>query len=146
MLSHNIIKKALKCKKSYSFIHQYKKREIHACIIGSGPAGYYAADELLKTQIKDLKIHMFEKLPTPFGLVRYGVAPDHPEVKYVESNFTEISKLPNFNFYGNVKVGKDISIDELKSLYNIIIVATGADDDRTLGIPGENLEGVHSAR
>ena len=121
-------------------------REIHVAIVGSGPAGFYAADELFRSTLKDLRVDMYEKLPTPYGLVRSGVAPDHPEVKAVESVFHSLAEVPNFNFVGNVQVGRDVTMDELKSAYEVIILAYGAEDDRKLGIPGENLEGVHSAR
>jgi len=121
-------------------------RKLHVAIVGSGPAGFYAADELFRSSLKDVKVDMYEKLPTPYGLVRSGVAPDHPEVKAVEAVFHALAQYPNFNFVGNVQVGKHITIDELKEAYQIIILAYGAEDYRKLGIPGEDLQGVHSAR
>lgn len=121
-------------------------RGIHVAIVGSGPAGFYAADELFRSTLKHVKVDMYEKLPTPYGLVRSGVAPDHPEVKAVETVFHALAQAPNFNFVGNVQVGKDVTIEELKKAYQVIILAYGAEDDRKLGIPGEDLQGVHSAR
>lgn len=122
------------------------RRKVHVAVVGSGPAGFYAADELLRSSLKDVKIDMFERLPTPYGLVRYGVAPDHPEVKAVEKVFHQLAQLPGFNFIGNVNIGRDLSINELKDHYQIVILAYGAEDDRKLGIKGENLKGVYSAR
>lgn len=123
-----------------------KSRNLHAAIIGSGPAGFYAADELFRCALKDVKVDMYEKLPTPYGLVRYGVAPDHPEVKAVEHIFHNLALRNDFNFVGNVTVGRDVSVEELKKAYDVVILAYGAEHDRKLGIPGENLKGVHSAR
>jgi adrenodoxin-NADP+ reductase len=115
-------------------------------IVGSGPAGFYTADELFRSGLRDVKIDMYEKLPTPYGLVRSGVAPDHPEVKIVENVFKTVASSPSFNFVGNVTIGKDLSIDELKANYQVIVLAYGAESDKKLGIPGESLKGVHSAR
>jgi adrenodoxin-NADP+ reductase len=122
------------------------KRNLHVAIVGSGPAGFYTADELFRSKLTDVKVDMYERLPTPYGLVRNGVAPDHPEVKAVESVFHSLALSPSFNFIGNVTVGQDISINELKEHYEVVILAYGAEDDKKLGIPGEDLKGVHSAR
>lgn len=127
-------------------ISRLLKRDINVAIVGSGPAGYYALDELLKLNITSLNAHIFDKSPNPFGLVRSGVAPDHPEVKAVESQFTELSKRDNVEFFGNVHVGKDITVEELMKMYNVVVFAYGACKDRKLGISGEDLKGVHSAR
>ncbi|KAF6776943.1 NADPH:adrenodoxin oxidoreductase [Paragonimus kellicotti] len=89
---------------------------------------------------------MFEKLPAPFGLIRYGVAPDHPDVKNVINTFTEVARSPRFNFVGNVTVGKDLRLHELQRAYCAVILAYGASVDRRLKIPGEDLEGVLSAK
>lgn len=89
---------------------------------------------------------MYERLPIPFGLVRYGVAPDHPEVKNCQERFEEVAALPNFNFIGNINVGVDISLKDMKPHYDAILFAYGASKDRELGIPGEDLDGVMSAR
>ncbi|XP_067860458.1 NADPH:adrenodoxin oxidoreductase, mitochondrial isoform X2 [Heptranchias perlo] len=119
--------------------------ELKVCIIGSGPAGFYTAQHLLKYH-KSAIVDIYEKLPVPFGLVRFGVAPDHPEVKNVINTFTQTAHHDRCSFYGNVTVGKDISIQELKQAYHALILAYGAEANRILGIPGENLQGVYSAR
>ncbi|XP_002730940.1 NADPH:adrenodoxin oxidoreductase, mitochondrial-like [Saccoglossus kowalevskii] len=117
----------------------------HVCIVGSGPAGFYTAQQLLKHH-KTVHVDIYDKLPVPFGLVRFGVAPDHPEVKNCINQFTKTAKNDRFAFIGNVTVGKDITVKKLKKSYDAIIMCYGADDDRILGIPGENLHGVLSAR
>lgn len=122
------------------------RRKLHAAVVGAGPAGFYAADELFKSILANVKVDMYERLPVPYGLVRNGVAPDHPEVKAVEAVFHTLALSPHFNFIGNVNVGKDISIEELKKHYDIVILAYGAEGDKKLGIPGEDLKGVYSAR
>lgn len=122
------------------------RRKLHAAVVGAGPAGFYAADELFKSALANVKVDMYERLPVPYGLVRNGVAPDHPEVKAVESVFHTLALSPHFNFIGNVNVGKDLSIEELQKHYDIVILAYGADGDKKLGIPGEDLKGVYSAR
>ena len=122
------------------------RRKLHVAVVGAGPAGFYAADELFKSALANVKVDMFERLPTPYGLVRNGVAPDHPEVKAVESVFHDLALSPHFNFIGNVTIGKDLSIEELQNHYDLVVLAYGAEDDKKLGIPGEHLKGVHSAR
>lgn len=117
----------------------------HVCIVGSGPAGFYTAQQLLKGN-KDICVDIFEKLPVPFGLVRYGVAPDHPEVKNVINTFTQTANNNRCRFIGNVTVGKDISLAELMRHYTAVVLSYGADNDRKLGIPGEDLSNVLSAR
>ena len=114
-------------------------------IVGSGPSGFYAAESLLNGE-SGFSVDMFEKLPVPFGLVRSGVAPDHPKLKSVISQYEEVAMRPGFRFFGNVDVGKDVGIDELNQAYSAVIIATGAQADRALGIPGEQLNGSHSAR
>nr|XP_014345306.1 PREDICTED: NADPH:adrenodoxin oxidoreductase, mitochondrial isoform X1 [Latimeria chalumnae] len=115
------------------------------CIIGSGPAGFYTAQYLLKHH-RLAEVDMYEKLPVPFGLVRFGVAPDHPEVKNVINNFTQTAHNDRFSFYGNVTIGKDVTVEDLKQAYHAVILSYGAEDNRTLGIPGEELPGVYSAK
>nr|XP_032823223.1 NADPH:adrenodoxin oxidoreductase, mitochondrial [Petromyzon marinus] len=117
----------------------------HVCIVGSGPAGFYTAQHLLKHQ-QAVRVDMFERLPVPFGLVRFGVAPDHPEVKNVINTFTQTARSERFRFLGNVTVGRDVSVEELRHAYHAIVLSYGAEDDRALGIPGEDLRGVYSAR
>ncbi|XP_062930275.1 NADPH:adrenodoxin oxidoreductase, mitochondrial isoform X2 [Mobula hypostoma] len=119
--------------------------EIKVCVIGSGPAGFYTAQHLLKHH-KSTVVDIYEKLPIPFGLVRFGVAPDHPEVKNVINVFTQTAHLSRCSFYGNVTVGKDVSIEELKQAYHVLVLSYGAETNRILGIPGENLPGVYSGR
>ena len=115
-------------------------------IIGSGPAGFYTASRVLKHAPSPVKIDMYERLPIPYGLVRYGVAPDHPEVKNCQERFDEIASSPGFEFVGNVEVGKDVSLDVLRRHYDAILFTYGAAVDRVLGIEGEDLKGVWSAR
>ncbi|CAL8075648.1 unnamed protein product [Calicophoron daubneyi] len=115
------------------------------CVVGSGPSAFYFTQHVLKNH-GFVSVDMFEKLPAPFGLVRYGVAPDHPEVKNVINTFTEVAKNPRFNFFGNVTVGKDIRLHELQRAYAAVVLAYGASTDRRLGVPGEDIPGVLSAR
>jgi ferredoxin/flavodoxin---NADP+ reductase len=116
---------------------------LRAAIIGSGPAGFYAADHLLKRE--GVEVDMFDRLPTPYGLVRGGVAPDHPKLKSVIRVYAKTAALPGFRFFGGVHVGRDISADELAERYHAVIYAYGAETDRHLGIPGEDLPGSHAA-
>ena len=114
---------------------------IHIAIIGSGPAGCYLADHLLRL-IPEAAIDIVEQLPVPFGLIRYGVAPDHQSTKAVARVFDRVLARDRVSFFGNVCVGRDVSLDELTSLYDAVVLATGAERDRKLGIPGEDLPGV----
>jgi len=113
----------------------------HIAIIGSGPAGCYLADHLLRL-IPDAAIDVIEQLPVPFGLIRYGVAPDHQSTKAVARVFDRALSRDGVSFFGNVSVGRDVSLDELMSLYDAVVLASGAQRDRRLGIPGEDLPGV----
>ncbi|XP_013918132.1 PREDICTED: NADPH:adrenodoxin oxidoreductase, mitochondrial-like [Thamnophis sirtalis] len=115
------------------------------CIVGSGPAGFYTAQHLLKHH-KQTQVDIYEKLPVPFGLVRFGVAPDHPEVKNVINTFTQTAHSDRCSFAGNVTVGRDVTVEELQKAYHAVVLSYGAEDNRTLGIPGEDLEGVYTAR
>jgi ferredoxin/flavodoxin---NADP+ reductase len=117
---------------------------LHIAIIGSGPAGFYAADALQKAA-PGIAIDLYERLPTPFGLVRGGVAPDHPRIKSVSRVFERIASQPGFRFLGNVHVGRDIAHDDLRRHYDAVIYSVGAETDRRLNLPGESLGGVHSA-
>ena len=114
----------------------------HVAIIGSGPAGYYSAEALAKQLGEDVRIDMIDRMPVPYGLIRFGVAPDHQSIKAVYKRYEKVALADNVRFVGNVCVGRDVSIDELKTLYDAIILATGAPDDRPLGIPGDDLPGV----
>ncbi|XP_069808548.1 NADPH:adrenodoxin oxidoreductase, mitochondrial isoform X2 [Dendropsophus ebraccatus] len=115
------------------------------CIVGSGPAGFYTAQHLLKHN-KQAVVDIYEKLPVPFGLVRFGVAPDHPEVKNVINTFTQTAHSERCNFLGNVTVGRDVTVEELQGAYHAVVLSYGAEEKRELGIPGEQLQGVYSAR
>ena len=114
-------------------------------IIGSGPAGFYAAGELFRQKSWEIKVDMFERLPTPFGLVRGGVAPDHQKIKSVTKIYTRIAENENFRFFGNVEFGRDIFQADLLDYYDAVIYSVGSPADRALGIPGEDLSGSHSA-
>ena len=114
-------------------------------VIGSGPAGFYAAGELFRQQSWEIKVDMFERLPTPFGLVRGGVAPDHQKIKSVQKIYSRIAENENFRFFGNVEFGRDIFQADLLEHYDAVIYSVGSHADRALGIPGENLSGSHSA-
>ncbi|KAH8705651.1 putative NADPH-adrenodoxin reductase Arh1 [Talaromyces proteolyticus] len=121
-------------------------RPFRVAVIGSGPAGFYATYRLL-SKVDDAVVDMYEQLPVPFGLVRYGVAPDHPEVKNCEEKFTEVAASPRFNFIGNVSVGSQLPFESLKAHYDAILFSYGASQDRELGIPGEDAcKNVLSAR
>ena len=116
-------------------------------IVGAGPAGYFTAQAFQKAQKDDLSfaIDMIERLPTPWGLVRSGVAPDHPKIKTVSKVFEKIAKEPNFRLFANVELGKDISLKDLRDQYDVVVLATGASRGRKLGIPGEELKNSLSA-
>ncbi len=113
-------------------------------IVGAGPAGYFTAQAFQKAQTEELSfsIDMIERLPTPWGLVRSGVAPDHPKIKTVSKVFEKIAKVPNFRLFANVELGKDISLKDLRNQYDAVVLATGASKGRKLGIPGEELSNV----
>src|SRR5881398_1427440 len=113
-------------------------------IVGSGPAGFYAAAALLDSDVP-VDVDMIERLPTPWGLVRLGVAPDHPKLKTVSRAFERIADKPGFRFLGNVEIGRDLHHEDLVRLYDAVVYAVGAQTDRRLGIPGEDLPGSWSA-
>jgi ferredoxin/flavodoxin---NADP+ reductase len=117
---------------------------IRVAVVGSGPAGFYAAGALLDAEAP-IEVDMIERLPTPWGLVRLGVAPDHPKLKSVSKAFERIALKPGFRFFGNVEVGRDLTHADLRQLYDAVIYAFGAKTDRRLGIPGEDLPGSWSA-
>jgi ferredoxin--NADP+ reductase len=116
-------------------------------IVGAGPAGYFAAQALQNLQNDDRKfeIDMIERLPTPWGLVRSGVAPDHPKIKTVSKVFEKIATTEGFQLFCNVELGKDLTLTELTNLYDAVVIATGTSRGRKLGIPGEELRGSLSA-
>jgi ferredoxin/flavodoxin---NADP+ reductase len=117
---------------------------LRVAVVGSGPAGFYAAGALLSSDVP-AEVDMIERLPTPWGLVRLGVAPDHPNIKAVSRAFEKIAAQPGFRFLGNVEVGRDVTHEELMKLYDAVVYAVGAQTDRRLGIPGEDLPGSWAA-
>jgi ferredoxin--NADP+ reductase len=114
-------------------------------IVGAGPAGWYTAEHLLRQERLVVDVDMFERVPAPFGLVRFGVAPDHQKIKAVTAVFERVAAHPRFRFFGGVEVGRDISVEDLRRHYHQIVYATGAQTDRRLSIPGEDLPGSHAA-
>ncbi len=118
---------------------------LRVAIVGSGPAGFYAAGHLLSAKEVTAEVDMFDLLPTPFGLVRAGVAPDHPKIKSVTRVYEKTAAKPSFRFFGNVRVGEDVTHAELKERYHAVIYAVGAQTDRSMGIPGEDLPGSWAA-
>src|SRR6476659_9423087 len=117
---------------------------LRVAVVGSGPAGFYAAGALLDADLA-VEVDMIERLPTPWGLVRLGGAPDHQKLKTVSRAFERVALKPGFRFFGNVEVGRDLSHGDLTRLYDAVIYAFGAQTDRRLGIPGEDLRGSWSA-
>jgi ferredoxin/flavodoxin---NADP+ reductase len=120
-------------------------RPLRVAVVGSGPAAFYAAGHLLASEDPRAEVDMIERLPTPWGLVRLGVAPDHPQLKTVSRAFEKIAARPGFRFLGNVEVGRDVSHEELAARYDAVIYAVGSQTDRRLGIPGEDLPGSWAA-
>jgi ferredoxin/flavodoxin---NADP+ reductase len=120
-------------------------RALRVAVAGSGPAAFYAAGALLASDDPLVEVDMIERLPTPWGLVRLGVAPDHPQLKTVSRAFEKIAARPGFRFLGNVEVGRDVTADELASLYDAVLYAVGSQTDRRLGIQGEDLPGSWAA-
>jgi ferredoxin/flavodoxin---NADP+ reductase len=120
------------------------ERPLRVAVVGSGPAGFYAAGHLLSSDVP-VEVDMIERLPTPWGLVRLGVAPDHPNIKAVSRVYEKIATQPGFRFLGNVEVGRDLEHDDLRRLYDAVVYSVGAQTDRRLGIPGEDLPGSWAA-
>jgi ferredoxin--NADP+ reductase len=121
-----------------------REKPARVAVVGSGPSGFYAAEALQGAE-QEIIVDMFDRLPAPFGLVRYGVAPDHPKIKNVTRRYEKTALNPSFSFIGNVDVGVDVSVEELRQFYDAIIFTSGAQTDRKLGIPGEDLIGSHPA-
>ncbi|WIM67414.1 FAD-dependent oxidoreductase [Corynebacterium breve] len=117
---------------------------LRVAVVGSGPAGIYASDLLVKSGV-EVSIDLFERMPAPFGLIRYGVAPDHPRIKGIIKSLHNVLDKPEIRLIGNVDIGKDITVDELRDYYDAIIFATGATADKYLPIPGHELEGHFGA-
>jgi len=116
---------------------------LRVAIVGSGPSGFYAAEALLKSS--SVEVDMLERLPVPYGLVRYGVAPDHPKLKLPAMAYARTAAMPGFRFVGGVTVGRDVSVSELQDAYHAVVFCAGAETDRELGIPGEELPGSYAA-
>lgn len=119
-------------------------RPLRVAVIGSGPAGIYASDLLMKSD-RDVRVDLFERMPAPFGLIRYGVAPDHPRIKGIVNALYKVMEKPELRLLGNVDVGKDVTVSELQQFYDAVVFATGATADRDLNIPGIDLEGSYGA-
>ena len=118
---------------------------LRVAIVGSGPAGFYAAGQLLSSTDPVIRVDVFDRLMTPWGLVRFGVAPDHPKIKSVTRVFEKTARMPGFAFHGNVEVGSDVTHEELAAAYHAVLYAVGTPGDRRLGIDGEDLPGSESA-
>lgn len=118
---------------------------VRVAVVGSGPAGFYAAGQLLAHADAPIAVDVYDRLATPWGLVRAGVAPDHPKIKLVTRVFERTARRAGFRFLGNVEVGRDVTHEELASVYHAVLYAVGAASDRRLGIPGEQLPGSHAA-
>jgi len=114
----------------------------HFAVVGSGPAGFYTAEALEKAYGEQARIDVLDRYPVPYGLIRFGVAPDHQSLKAVSKRYDKVAESAGVDFIGNVSVGRDVSVAELLDLYDAVILATGAPHDRKLGIPGEDLPGV----
>jgi NADPH-dependent glutamate synthase beta subunit-like oxidoreductase len=114
----------------------------HVAVIGSGPAGYYSAEALQKSLGGAIRIDIIDRLPVPYGLIRSGVAPDHQSIKAVYRRYEKVALTDNVRFVGNVELGRDVLVDELRELYDAVVLATGAPNDRRLAIPGSDLPGV----
>jgi ferredoxin--NADP+ reductase len=118
---------------------------LKVAVVGSGPAGFYAADALLKSEDPTVEVDLIDRLPTPWGLVRLGVAPDHENIKAVSRAFEKTAAKPGFRFFGNVEVGSTVSHEDLLRVYDAVVYTVGAQTDRRLGIPGEDLPGSWAA-
>jgi ferredoxin--NADP+ reductase len=117
---------------------------LRLAVIGAGPSGFYVAEHLLKQQDLTIELDMIERLPTPYGLVRGGVAPDHQKIKAVAHAYDKTAANPRFRYYGNVEFGAHVKLDALQRFYHQIVFTTGAQAERRMGIPGEDLVGSHA--
>ena len=117
---------------------------LRVAVVGSGPAGIYASDLLVKSDV-DVHVDLFERMPAPFGLIRYGVAPDHPRIKGIVKSLHNVLDKPEIRLLANVDVGNDITVEELQEYYDAVVFATGATADRDLNVPGAELEGHYGA-
>jgi ferredoxin--NADP+ reductase len=118
---------------------------LRVAVIGAGPAGFFLTEKLLAQTDRPVAVDLFERLPVPYGLVRFGVAPDHEKIKLVTRAFDKVAGRPGFRYFGNVDVGVHLSVAELRTHYHAVVFTTGAQSDRRMGIPGEDLAGSHAA-
>ncbi|MGC6487373.1 MAG: FAD-dependent oxidoreductase [Planctomycetota bacterium] len=121
------------------------RSEYRVAVVGSGPAAFYAAEALFKSDIAGARVDLFDRLPAPFGLVRGGVAPDHQKIKGVTRVYDKIAANDGFRFFGNVKLGRDLTVDDLATRYHHVVYAFGCESDNRLGLDGEDLDGVYAA-
>ncbi|WP_293954291.1 FAD-dependent oxidoreductase [uncultured Corynebacterium sp.] len=118
---------------------------LRVAVIGAGPAGIYASDLLIRNEEREIYVDLFEQMPAPFGLIRYGVAPDHPRIKGIVKSLHKVLDKPHLRLLGNITVGKDITVEELREYYDAVVFSTGAVRDRELNIPGVDAEGSFGA-
>src|SRR5215510_12146201 len=118
---------------------------LRVAIIGAGPTGFYATDQLFRQPELVVDVDLYDRVPTPYGLVRAGVAPDHQKIKAVTVAFDKVAAHPRFRFFGGVELGRHLSVDDLRAHYHMIVYSTGAQTDRRMGIPGEDLKNSHAA-
>src|SRR2546421_3197904 len=133
------------CPRSYTMAGMATSRPFRVAVIGSGPAGFYATTQLLASTDPEFEVDLFDRLPTPFGLVRAGVAPDHPKIKAVTKAFDKTAEHERFRFAGGVELGADVSREDLRSHYHAVVYAVGTATDRQMGVAGEDLRGSHAA-
>jgi ferredoxin--NADP+ reductase len=122
-----------------------KDNPLRVAVVGCGPSGFYVTQTLLTQKDLAVRIDMFDRLPSPYGLVRYGVAPDHQKMKAVTKVYAKVASDPSVRWFGSVEFGRDVTLEEMKARYHMIAFTTGAQTDRRLGIPGEDLAGSHPA-
>ena len=118
---------------------------LKVAVIGAGPAGIYASDILVKKTGGNVEIDLIEQMPAPFGLIRYGVAPDHPRIKGIVNSLHRVLETEQIRLISNVHIGRDLTVAQLQEHYDAVVFATGAVGDRNLDVPGADLEGVHGA-
>lgn len=118
---------------------------LRVAVIGAGPAGIYASDLLIRNEEREVFVDLFEQMPAPFGLIRYGVAPDHPRIKGIVKSLHNVLDKPRLRLLGNIEIGKDITVEELRDYYDAVVFSTGAVADRDLNIPGIEAEGSFGA-
>jgi ferredoxin--NADP+ reductase len=118
---------------------------LRVAVVGAGPAGFYAADHLLRQDGLTVRVDVLDRLPVPFGLVRFGVAPDHQKIKSVTAAFDKVASHPSFRFFGSVELGRHVTVEDLRAHYHQVVYTTGAQTDRRMEVPGEDLAGSHPA-